>query len=43
MKKWILYAQKILCAVAMFMAVSSIDSMCLGRYYQPEVSSELIK
>lgn len=43
MKKWILYAQTALCAVAMFMAMNSIGTMCSGRYYQPEVPHNLKK
>ncbi|MBO5009051.1 MAG: cyclic lactone autoinducer peptide [Clostridia bacterium] len=43
MKKWMLYAQSALCAVAMFVAVNSMGPLCLGRYYQPEVPHNLKK
>lgn len=33
----------ILCMVAMFLAVHSIDVMCTGKYYQPKVPKELDK
>lgn len=33
----------IVCAVAMFCAIHSINNMCLGRWHQPEVPKELEK
>ena len=42
MKKFMVYAQTALCAIAMFMAINSIGTMCLGRYYQPEEPAELL-
>lgn len=43
MKKIMAYAQTALCAIAMFMAINSIGTMCMGRYYQPEEPAELSK
>ena len=43
MKKWMFHAQKILCAVAMFVAISSLDVMCQGLFYQPEEPAELAR
>ena len=33
----------VLCMVAMFLAVHSVNVVCNGRYYQPEVPKELDK
>ena len=41
MKKWIMYAQRIVCAMALFLAVHSTGIMCLGKYYQPVVPKNL--
>lgn len=43
MKKFKFIAQSLLCASAMFIATNSIGTMCVGRYYQPEVPKNLEK
>ena len=43
MKKWMIIAQRLLCAAAMFMAVHSIGVICQGKYYQPQVPEGLEK
>ena len=43
MKNLRFLVQSALCSVAMFIAMNSIGSMCVGRYYQPEEPKELSK
>lgn len=42
--KWVLTkCSGILCMVAMFLAVHSVNVMCSGKYYQPVVPEALDK
>lgn len=41
--KFITKIANIVCAIALFCAVHSINNMCLGRWHQPEVPKGLGK
>lgn len=43
MSKLKLAAQSFFCAAVMFMAINSIGTMCVGRYYQPTEPKEMSK
>lgn len=42
-KKFVTKCSGILCMVAMFLAVHSVNVTCNGKYYQPKVPKELDK
>lgn len=42
-KKFAYKCAGILCMIAMFVSLHSINVMCTGKYYQPKVPKELDK